>query len=206
MPTNYLSMVWRFVTGEMGLVTNDKLRNLLASHFPERISTFADIGMVELYITALDLEARRLHVFGIDRSESVLDAIMASCAVPFFLAPWEYRGHQYVDGALLSDLPVRVAIQRGATEIFAIDVGIRRAARWSARGVFRSMGRIMDAVASQQVRGELAWAGNLPDVVTHHVHLDAFLGVRMWDFSRSADMIEEGKRAGREHLQQWGLA
>lgn len=206
MPNNYLSMVWRLATGESGLFNNDNLRDFLWSNFPSGMRRFSDISAAELYITAVELETQRLHVFGRERSESVLDAIMASCALPVILAPWHYRGHQYIDGGMICDLPVRVAIEQGAKEIYAIDVGMRRAARWIARGIFRNIGLIIDSLGRRQAVEELAWARKLPDVDIHYIRLDGFQLVRIWDFSHTTEMIEEGMRAGRRHLLERGLA
>jgi len=206
MPNNYLSMVWRLIKGETSLFTNDNLREFLWSHFPDGIRRFADIKGAELYITAVDLHTKLLHIFGIDRSESILDAIMASTALPVFLAPWQYRGRHYVDGGVISDLPMRVAVDRDATEIFAVDVGARRASRWSPRGILHHAGRIIDAISEQQVTEELQWATKSAHVDVHYIRLDSFETLRVWDFSKTSEMIAEGKRVGVDHLRQHGLA
>lgn len=205
LPNNYLSMVWRFITGESGLFDNRNLRDFVESKIPEGISRFNDIKNAELFITAVDLHKRELHVFGIDRSESILDAIMASTALPLFLSPWQYRGRRYVDGAILSDLPIRVAVEMEATEIYAIDVGVRRAARRKLRGIFRSIGPIIDAVANQHLMDELGWASKQPLGDIWYMHVDAFEGLRAWDFDHTAEMIETGRRVGLEYLRQYGL-
>lgn len=205
MPNNLLSMVWRLVTGESGLVDNQNLRGFLESKFPEGVRRFADIRGAELYITAVDLHTGDLHVFGIDRSESILDAIMASAALPLLLSPWEYRGRQYVDGAVISDLPVRVAVDAGATEVYAIDVGRRARPRGGPRGIFRVIRQTMDAVARQQLTDELEWANKLPHVDIHYMSIHAFEGIRIWDFSHTPEMIEEGRRVALEHLSRHGV-
>lgn len=61
MPNNYLSMVWRLVTGERGLFTNQNLRNFRGAYIPQGISQFADIKTAELYITAVDLHSGELQ-------------------------------------------------------------------------------------------------------------------------------------------------
>jgi predicted acylesterase/phospholipase RssA len=61
----------------------------------------------ELYITEVDLNSGELQVFGIDRSQSILDAIIASAALPILFGPWKYEGRQYVDGGGLEHLRQR---------------------------------------------------------------------------------------------------
>lgn len=204
MPNGYLSMVWRLVTGKSGLFTNQNLRNFIESHLLEGIHRFADIKAAELYITAANLDTGELHVFGIDRSESILDAIMASTALPLLLPPWQYRGHRYVDGAVISDLPIRVATEMKAAEIYAIDVGLRQRMKGGLKGIFRLAKQEVDATAHQRVRDELDQATKWARGDIHYICVDGFEGLGLWDFSHTMEMIEAGRQAGLEHLRRAG--
>ncbi len=53
----------------------------------------------------------------------VADAVVASCALPGFLPPKEIHGRFFVDGATVSNLPVRVAAARNRDLVIAVDVG-----------------------------------------------------------------------------------
>lgn len=207
MPNSYLSMAWRLVTGKSSRFTSEKLKNFLESRRPRGIRYFADIKSAELYITAVNLDTGKLHIFGIDRSESIIDAIMASTALPPLLSPWQYRGNQYIDGGVISDLPIRVAVEMKATEIYAIDVKHRRQAKHRLRGIFRILRRMVDVIVYQQLLGELGWAkSKLPQGNIHYIGADAFEGLRIWDFSRTEEMIEKGRRVGLDYLRQCSLA
>ena len=76
---DYISAMWRLVTGRSSLYDSNKLKELLESFFPQDIRQFSDIKAAELYITAVDINSGELYVFGLARSQSILDAIMASC-------------------------------------------------------------------------------------------------------------------------------
>jgi len=204
-PNSQVSMIWRLIKGE-GLFPNQRLRDYLEAQFPPGVRTFGDLKKAELYITAADIRNMGLYVFGEDPSESILDAMMASSALPFFLSPWRYRGREFVDGAVVSDLPMRVAVNKGATEIYAIDAGARRLARWKRVGILRSIGRILDTVATQQVLDELEWVGRISHIDVHYIRVDGFEGVRTWDFENTAEMIERGREVGLEHLRLHGVA
>ena len=206
LPNNYLATVWRVVTGEKSLFTNQNLRDFLESKLPKGIRKFSDVKGVELYITAVDLDTGELYTFGIDRSEDILDAIMASAALPIFLAPWEYRGREYVDGGVVRNLPLRVALNAGATEIWAIDMAQSRTYRRASRGILTVIGKIVAAVRRQQSLDELALAGDLPEDRIHHIAIHAFEGLRAWDFGHTAEMIEVGRVATLGHLRGCGLA
>ena len=207
-PQNYLSMVWRFVTGESGLIDNIKLRQLLESNLPSGIRQFADIKNVELYITAVDLQSGNLHIFGRDGSESIVDAVMASTALPPFLSPWYYRDQKYIDGGIFSDLPIEVAVEKHATTIYAIDVGQKRVSsvsRWYKRGILEVIGETIDAILSHRLVTDLNTAKN-HDCIIHYIGISGFENIRFWDFRYTAEMIEHGKQVTLVYLRDYASA
>jgi NTE family protein len=200
LPGNFLSMAWRLATGKKGLFSNRGLRHFIGSRVLRNVRTFADIGAAELYIAAVKLDSGHLHVFGIDRSEPVLDALMATTAATPWLPPWEYRGHLFVDGAFMSDLPIRIAVEMGATEIYAIDVGVREKPRPKFWGILDVIQRVVNAVSYEHFQEDLQWAQKLPDGKVHYIRVRGFENVRIWQLNHTAEMIEVGKRAALEHI------
>jgi NTE family protein len=200
LPGNRLSMAWRLATGKNGLFSNRGLRNFLDTRVLRNVRTFADIRAAELYIAAVTLDSGQLHVFGIDKSEPVLDALMATTAVAPLLPPWNYRGRLFVDGAFMSDLPIRIAVDMGATEIYAIDVGVRRNSHQKYWGILDVIQRVVSAVAYEHFQEDLQWAKKLPHGKVHYIGVPGFANVRMWDLNHTAEMIEAGKRAALEYI------
>jgi NTE family protein len=201
---DYISAMWRLATGKSSLYDSNKLRELLKSFFPADIRQFSDIKAVELYITAVDINSGELRVFGIDRSQSIFDAMMASAALPILFSPWQYEGRQYVDGGVVHDLPMRVAVDAGATELYAIDIGPLQFGRRAPRGMLRVVGQTLDAIVSHQLVDEYSWSGKLSKDAIHHIVLEAFENVRIWDFGHTAEMIAKGREIGLEHLRRRG--
>jgi NTE family protein len=68
---------------------------------------------------ATDLSSGCLEVF--DTGDPAR-AVHASASVPVFFAPVSINGRQFIDGSMVSPLPVRVARALGAERIVAIDV------------------------------------------------------------------------------------
>jgi NTE family protein len=200
LPDSYLSMVRRLVSGESGLYTNKTLKAYLESQLPEGIRKFSDVKNAELYITAAVLHSAELHIFGIDRSDSIIDAIMASTAFPLLLPPWEYRGKEFVDGAVVSDLPIRVAVEMKASEVYAIDVGKHQSLRRKQRGILRVIRQLLSATAYQRFLDDMGWASKLPQDRIHYIGVNGFDEVGARDFSHTAEMIESGHQAGVEYL------
>jgi len=202
LPDNYMAMALRVLTGASSLFNNKQLKDFLRSRLPDKIRQFADIKAAELYITAADLHTGELHVFGIDRNESILDSIMASTAFPLLLSPWEYQGRQYVDGALVSDLPISVAVEMKATEIYAIDVGNRGKIKKSRLGVLHVIRQVLDASAYKRFIEDMGWASKLPKGRIHYIRVDGLDEVGIWDFNHTREMIDRGHETGIEYLQQ----
>jgi len=200
LPDSYLSMVRRLVTGESSLFTNERLKSYLESQLPDGTRHFSDIKTAKLYITAAVLHTGELHVFGIDHSDSIIDAIMASTAYPILLSPWKYRGKEFVDGAVVSDLPIRVAVEMKASEVYAIDVGRHENARQSQRGVLRVIRQLLSATAYQRFLDDMGWASKLPEDRIHYINVDDFDEVGLRDFSHTPEMIEKGHQRGLEYL------
>lgn len=53
----------------------------------------------------------------------VVDAVLASSALPGVLPPVEVAGRHYIDGGVVNSIPVSRAIELGATEIYVLHVG-----------------------------------------------------------------------------------
>jgi predicted acylesterase/phospholipase RssA len=74
--------------------------------------TFADLNRerpgIVLGITAVSLTTKNLELFSYTTTPNILilDAIRASCAIPFFYTPWKSpSGDLYCDGALIESFP-----------------------------------------------------------------------------------------------------
>ena len=77
------------------------------------VVTFGDLrgaGRPSLKIVSADLGARSLRLFSTehlrDRNTPVADAVAASVCLPIVFVPWPMLGTRFVDGGLVSNLPV----------------------------------------------------------------------------------------------------
>jgi NTE family protein len=161
---------------------------------------FADIENARLYLTAVDLANGMLHIFGDDCAESVVDAVMASTAIQPFFAPWRYRGRSFVDGGLISNLPLQAAMERGATEIFALDVTVGLSGETLEQDLFGILRQeaylVIDQMRKQELLRVRAGLGNR----LHHLHFTGYPGLMPFDFSQTRAMIEEGERVAAAYL------
>src|SRR4051812_32075881 len=112
-----LSRVGTLVRTRTHLHPRAPLRHLLAAHLSAE--TFADLR-VRFECVAASIERAAEHWFA---EGPLIDAVLASCAVPGLLPPVEIEGEHYVDGGLVHSIPVGRAVALGAQRIYVLHVG-----------------------------------------------------------------------------------
>jgi NTE family protein len=194
-PLNPLGLARAMMRGG-ALFSTDPLRRLLEREIPYR---FAEHARLPLRIVATAFDDGSEVVFG---SGSVIDAVLASCALPGIFAPHEIGGRLYLDGGLVDHVPLGPAVEAGADTIYVLSVGSPcppPADHRSARAVLmHSVGLLL----SQRVRLDEA---HLPD---HHPIMRLVqippvctqIGFR--DFSRSDELIRTAKKQTARFLSE----
>lgn len=99
------------------LHSNAALRRFLEDVLPSR--RFTDLK-IPFQCVAASIERAEEHWFS---EGSLIDAILASTAVPGVLPPVEIGGEHFVDGGIVNSIPLSRAIELGAKEIFVFQVG-----------------------------------------------------------------------------------
>jgi NTE family protein len=82
-------------------------------------ATFADLA-VTFECCAASIERATEHWF---TSGNVVDAVVASAAVPGLLPPAEVDGEHYLDGGIVNSIPLGRAVELGAERIYVLQVG-----------------------------------------------------------------------------------
>ena len=130
----------------------------------------------------------------------VLDALLASSALPLVYPPYRLGDHVYVDGGLSEYVPLQPALEAGAGTIYVLSLQAARDAsddghrRRSA--LYRSLGnrfwrRESLTAAAAQAAYPTVRVVELPGLSVHH-------GLR--DFSRLGDLIDQARREAEEFL------
>ncbi len=99
------------------LHANDQLREWLKSLLGD--DAFDDLA-VPFQCVAACIEDAAEQWF---TSGSLIDAILASSAIPGLLPPVEIAGQHFVDGGVVNSIPVSRAYELGATTIYVMHVG-----------------------------------------------------------------------------------
>ncbi|MBI2961919.1 MAG: patatin-like phospholipase family protein [Betaproteobacteria bacterium] len=103
---------------DRGVIRGEALQNYVNSTLSHRP---IEKLMKTLAIVATDLQSGEEVVF---RAGDTGMAVRASSSVPGLFQPVRINGRDYVDGALVSPVPVRVARSLGADIVIAVDISI----------------------------------------------------------------------------------
>jgi NTE family protein len=108
----------RFARARTHLHTAAPLRAMLVRELgPAR--EFGDLR-VRFECCAASIERAAEHWFASGR---VVDAVLASCAVPGLLPPMIVDGEHFIDGGVVNSIPIGRAVELGAETIFVLQVG-----------------------------------------------------------------------------------
>jgi len=99
------------------LQPHDPLRRLLTAEFGEAV---IEDFPVPFQCVAASIERATEHWFD---AGPVVDAVLASCAVPGLLAPVRIGDEHFLDGGLVDSIPVGRAVALGAREVYVLHVG-----------------------------------------------------------------------------------
>ncbi len=166
-------------------------------------ATFGDLKR-RLLINTVDLHSGMQVMWGLPglRTARVADAVAASCALPGIFPPREINGRAYVDGAVVENLPVRMAASLGQGPILAINVAATSVLRSEieTQGFAATYIRGLEIVMQTQIESQLRdWKG--PPLVLVQPRVEH---ISMFAFDKTEELIESGYRATANTLDQLG--
>ncbi|MGY1726358.1 patatin-like phospholipase family protein [Geodermatophilus sp. SYSU D01062] len=192
-----LGRVGTLVRTRTHLHPREPLREMLEDALPVR--TFEELR-VPFQCVAASIERAAEHWF---TDGDLVDAVLASCAVPGLLPPVEIDGEHYLDGGLVHSIPVGRAVTLGAATVHVLHVGrIDRplsppSRPWEVATVAFEIAR------RHRFTADLA---SLPEGVTVHVlpagdpDPPGAANLRYRDFSGVPARIERARAAAGEYL------
>ncbi len=194
-----LRTVRRAVSTGTHIYSSSPLRRRLADELGDL--TFEDLP-VRFQVCAASIERAAEHWF---TSGPLVEAIVASAAVPGLLPPARVGDEHFLDGGIVNSIPLGRAVALGATEVYVLQVGrIDRPLRVPKRPW--EVARVSFEIARRhRFARELA---EVPEGVVAHVlpargtsqRDDSLLGHR--DFTGVAARIDETYRASLAYLDE----
>jgi NTE family protein len=196
--------------------------------FPISLRSFADFlwrrdfliansgvrKLVEDYLPYKNLEQAKLPVHivttNIVSGETVVlsegsaaEAIVASTAIPGAFAPVKYRDMFLADGAISSNTPVNVAIQKGARRLIIVPTGFACAGHAPPSGAVATALHALTLLIARQLTIELEY---LDSAIEYYVvpPLCPLVG-SPYDFSRTDDHITRALKSTEKWIADGGL-
>jgi NTE family protein len=173
------------------------LRRLVEQHLPYR-----DIEQAAL---PLHLVATDLLGGGTVRLSSgpVVEAVLASCAIPAAFPPVRLGESYVIDGAVASNTPISVAVELGARRLIVLPTGFACSLAAPPRGALASALHAITLLIAHQLVMELERYRDQAEIVT--VPPLCPLEVSPYDFSHAGELIERAWEQTQRWLERGGL-
>lgn len=196
-----LGLSWRSLLGFLGfrdhIASAQGLRCLLQRELPYQ--TFAQTA-VPLYLVCADLITGEEVVIS---QGGVIEAILASTAIPGVFPPVQQGGRYLVDGAVASGTPICTAADLGATRVIVLPCGFPCAQNSVSR---HALGRAMHAITltgSHQLRRDFAhYSSTLSMRIAPPI---CPLSQSSYNYSNGADLIARARASTRAWIDGGGL-
>jgi NTE family protein len=179
---------------------NEPLRDLLVGQFGER--RIEDL-VVPFQCVAASIERAAEHWF---TSGPLVEAVLASAAVPGMLPPVRIGDEHFLDGGLVHSIPVGRAVALGATTIYVLQVGRIERPLEVPRRPWEVATVAFEIARRHRFASDMA---ALPDSVEVHVlptgaavppRYADLSALRYRDFSRVHERIDAAYEASRTYL------
>lgn len=175
-------LLWSPRTGA-SLYDNRKLGRFLTRHLPARFESLL-LPLTIIVTDVLEGEPRLLE------RGNLIDAVLASIAIPGVLPPVTIDGREALDGGLTNNLPLDVAAKKGVGLALAVRCGCRRPLPSMPRGIRGILSRAFDISINARTLCDLEPYKHQTRFVVFEPCLDEDIG--LLDFSHSAEFIEIG--------------
>lgn len=178
---------WRSVLGMLGgsrgsLVDAYGLRTLLSRNFGDaRLESSA----LPLHVVATDMQSGAEVLLS---SGAIVDAVLASAAIPGVFPPVQFEGRTLIDGGVANNTPVSTAVRLGATRVIVLPAGFTCSERRPPRGALEHAFNALSLLVARQLVQDLQhWSS--------HAHISVVpplcpLDISPYDYSRCGELID----------------
>jgi len=188
-----LSFLWR----RDFLISHDGIRKLIDDHIPYRKLEEAKLP---LHIVTTNIITGDSVVFS---KGPTAEAIVASTAIPGAFSPIRYKDLYLADGAVSSNTPVRIAVEKGARRLIILPTGHACGNEAPPVGAVATALHALTLLIARQLVSELE---NLAPGIEYYVvpPLCPLVG-SPYDFSRTAEHIDRARESTDRWLARGGL-
>lgn len=196
LPFNVLSVGARLAQGK-SMFDVAPIETFLRTHLPEDV-TFGELT-IPCYVTATDLSSGTLYLYGTDKTAPVADAVLASAAHPLLFEPVPFSGGLLVDGGVVMNAPLGVALDMGAHEVYLINASYGGAKVEITPHLIPVLFRSLDVAFYQPLARAVRDVAARSGVTLHHLQLPAD-DLQVWDMAHGAELVETGRAYARAYV------
>lgn len=197
-PVQLNSLVWGLF-GQAGYLVDPRgLRSMI-----ERNVAYKQLeeAVAQVHVVATDVTTGKGVVLS---TGSVVEAVLASTAIPGILPPVRIAGHTLVDGGLSTSATISVAVALGAKRVIVLPTGFACARRGTSDALVpRSMHGISMVTATQLVRDAEHWINS--HIVLRIVPALCPLSTSPYDFSVTEELMVRAHQSTQMWLEDGGL-
>ncbi|MBP1692831.1 MAG: hypothetical protein H6Q37_714 [Chloroflexi bacterium] len=199
---DYLRMAFRALVRRPTTEPSRRLREFFIEHGITPDLRFGDFVNKQVLMVSADINHSARVIYGLKPDDQVLDALLASTALPPWMTPINRDGQLLVDGTIVSNLPIEPALNVRPREIIALDVREWRDIPEEADGFGPLFNRLANTIQKRQFDLEFAVAAAVR-VPVKYVHLYADQPVPVYAFERWQELIERGYEQMRVAINLW---
>lgn len=196
-PVSTPGALLRLITQRAALVPQTAPRALLERHLAVRQM---EDTVLPCHVIATDLlDGSEVRV----SSGPVVEALLASTAIPGIFEPAWRAGQPLVDGGVTSNTPIATAIALGASEVIVLPTGVACALAAAPRGVIAVALHALTLLIARQLVSDIERLGPRARIVV--VPPLCPLAVSSYDFTSAPEMIERAAESTARWLDGGGL-
>ena len=192
---------WRSLAAFLGrrnyMVDSRGIRSLLEDHLTYRMF---DQAAVPLHVVATDVHGGSTVCLS---AGPVVDAVLASCAIPGAFPPVRIGEQYLMDGAVASNTPIRTAIELGAKRLVVLPTGFACALERPPASAIGATLHAINLLIAHQLVADLEQYRTQVDIVT--VPPLCPLAVSPYDFAHANELIERASTQTRHWLESGGM-
>ena len=183
--------------------SNHGFRAILDRELPSR--NFADT-LVPFAVTATHLESGTARTLA---DGDLIEAVLASAAVPVHLPPVLVAGERLIDGAVADPVPLHIVRERGLTRAVIIEPGHACNCPRVYESALSIVQQSVAVLARRCMEAEMRAGAEQLDVV--HIGLACYADVPLTDLSRTPAMLSSGYEEASGRLRSlpgglpWGV-
>jgi len=179
------------------LISHDGVRKLIEGHLPYRK---LEEAAIPIHIVTTDIVSGETVVLS---EGSAAEAIVASTAIPGAFAPVKHNDRFLADGAISSNTPIRVAIEKGAQRLIIMPTGFACAGQDPPVGAVATALHALTLLIARQMTTELEYLE--PNIEYCVVPPLCPLVGSPYDFTRTDDHIIRAIKNTEEWIADGGL-